>query len=330
MNASPGAIAAPAGVAQNERRSAGVRLPVFRRRPRRGPHWRRSSRSAARRRTSRPRSRRARRDEAPRRRSRTTRARCRKSRADPRSTPQRASPSSASQRGWKVRAARLVERCAGLSHLGDEGRVAASILPIVAVPHQHAMTTGAPPVDPPDARRGGAVEPSRMSASVMPSEDSTPSASCASTARSACRGLRWREARCGSKVVPLEGQRPVVVGEAEDGPSPGQPPAPGRAWSPRAPDGPAVVRIAGHADLDQRDRRDLPGRSNPVRLTSRWSMSKRTGTSNAKPAVIAAPSAGAAVGRRPRRSGSTREIAARHDAADGDEDARRQRLVIGR
>src|SRR5690606_397258 len=89
----------------------------------------------------------------------------------------------------------------------------------------------------------------------------------------------------------VEHERPVVIGEAEHGPvAPRQPPA-------MAQRGDAAVFRRGGGDHSNTSTSGMDGicpAPNLTREAESRSQSKRTGTSNEKPAVTAAPAAGAA------------------------------------
>jgi hypothetical protein len=156
---------------------------------------------------------------------------------------------------------------------------------------------GAGPVHPPDLDRRIVPAPSRISVSVIRSEDSTPCASCASTERS--EPDRTSEAvspLSGSNSVPSNDERPVVIGEAEGHAiGAGDAPAPGRVVVPLVEMG-LQRRVQGlHVRISTRGIEVIEPRRSRSRVTSRASVSKRTGTSNSKPAVMATPAAGAVV-----------------------------------
>ena len=79
----------------------------------------------------------------------------------------------------------LVQHVRERAHLGDEGEPAASHLADGAAAHQHPLATRRCQFTRQTSTAALSQRPSRMSVSVMVSEVSTPSASWASTARSA-------------------------------------------------------------------------------------------------------------------------------------------------
>jgi hypothetical protein len=145
-----------------------------------------------------------------------------------RSTPQRASPSAASQVAWNVRPTVWPSTCASERISATKASRPRRIWPMA--PRRSSTRW---PVSAQFTRQTStsalSQRPSRMSVSVIRSEVSTPSASCASTDRS-------EPARTSEAVKPalrlevgaVEGERPVVVGEAEGhAVGAGDPPAPG-------------------------------------------------------------------------------------------------------
>jgi hypothetical protein len=119
-----------------------------------------------------------------------------------RSTPQRASPKRGIAARLKRPPDRLAQHMGQRAHLGHEGQPPAPDLADGPAPHQHALA-GSAQFTRQTSTAALSQRPSRMSVSVIRSEDSTPWASCASTDRS--EPERTSEAAnplSGSKSVP--------------------------------------------------------------------------------------------------------------------------------
>ena len=180
------------------------------------------------------------------------------------------------------------------AHLGDEGEPPAPDLADGAAAHQHALARVACQFTRQTSTAALSQRPSRMSVSVMRSERQHALGVLGVDREVGARAdLGGGEPALGLEVGAVEAEHPVVVGEAEGhAVGTGDPPAPGERRG-------ALVEMRLQAGGRWSSSRSStsgmeviePSRSMSS-VTSSRSVSKRTGTSNSKPAVIATPAPG--------------------------------------